>query len=359
MLKKLKKKRGFTLVELIVALGLSAMVMVTGMWIVQYFTRMNNQADANSLAQQLAKDQLSYIESELRYAFTAEIRSTVPTKIEEENYACLFVEDGIIKRKDPGHTGRIISDEGYGKFEYELKFSSAGESEKVIRVDISVFKNNNEVFSTYASYFLGNMAGDIEGSVGETIYYNNVHKPVTSITITSPNFFSIQSGTMSLSAVAYPTNASNRGVVWDVVEGSSIAKVEDGVLKPLRNGTVTVRARAIDNGDVFAEQKIEVSGMVMVEQIKLRTGHYESDTVYVGFERQLYYDILPAYATSKELSWEISYKSRDVIRVNVDENGKVRAYQYDRRVGDHIKVRAYAKDGSGVYGEIQLIIRGY
>lgn len=70
-----------------------------------------------------------------------------------------------------------------------------------------------------------------------------------------------------LTADVYPLNATFRAVNWTVISGSDIATVSsNGVLTAIgdKNGSITVRASAIDGSDVYAEMTITTDGLTSI-----------------------------------------------------------------------------------------------
>lgn len=348
----LKKKSGFTLVELVLALALAGVVMVTGIFLVQYFTGMHNQAGNLSQAQQLAKTQLELIETELRYAYTVNIGSTVPTEL-DEYYACLFVKDGKILRKDPGYTGPVLSEAGFENYEYTLRFSA--ESEKMLKTEIWVKQNGKELFYTYASFFVSNLLGEktIAGGPGNTIVYEKTFKPVTGISITTNTVSpKVNNEPAQVSASISPVNASNKGLVWSAEPDSTplaATVTPDGLLTPLANGTIKLKATAADGSGVTAENIITIKDIVQIKSFQIRAknqyGGYVS-VMAMGDTLQMEgWNVSPSYATNKtNFQWMIT-KNNDLAVIDAT-TGRLTplAGSLTKRVG----VKAVATDGSGV-----------
>lgn len=91
----------------------------------------------------------------------------------------------------------------------------------------------------------------------EDILVQSMEEPVLSPEQTS----------IHLTADVYPLNATFRAVNWTVISGSDIATVSsNGVLTAIgdKNGSITVRASAIDGSDVYAEMTIITDGLTSI-----------------------------------------------------------------------------------------------
>ncbi len=90
---------------------------------------------------------------------------------------------------------------------------------------------------------------------------------VTGITVNSAGnatTISTPQGTLQMSAVIAPANATNQTVTWSVVPGTGTASIStSGLLTATTNGTVTVKATANDGSGVFGTKEITVSNQVV------------------------------------------------------------------------------------------------
>lgn len=94
---------------------------------------------------------------------------------------------------------------------------------------------------------------------------------VTGITVNSAGNVSTittNHGTLQLSALIAPSNATNQTVTWTVVPGTGTATIStSGLLTASTNGTVTVKATANDGSGIFGTKQITLSNQaVNVEQ---------------------------------------------------------------------------------------------
>ena len=102
-----------------------------------------------------------------------------------------------------------------------------------------------------------------------TIGNQNALTPVTAITVTGASnatTITAKSRNLQMSAAVTPTGASLTEVVWSVYNKTvpqevALATVDAaGVLRPLYDGVVTVRATAKDGSGVYGERDITISG---------------------------------------------------------------------------------------------------
>ena len=93
------------------------------------------------------------------------------------------------------------------------------------------------------------------GNQPQTIYISGIVVTSSAISITEDK------GTLQISAVIAPSNATYKSVTWSITSGSGIAVVNNtGLLSAVSNGVVTVRASAIDGSGVFGELNITITG---------------------------------------------------------------------------------------------------
>lgn len=69
---------------------------------------------------------------------------------------------------------------------------------------------------------------------------------------------------LQLSAEVLPANATSKVVVWSVSDTTIATVTSEGLLNPIKNGTVRVTASSIDGSNVKGEIDITISGIVVV-----------------------------------------------------------------------------------------------
>jgi uncharacterized protein YjdB len=196
-------------------------------------------------------------------------------------------------------------------------------------------------------------ANDGSGVYGTlTILISNQVISVAGITIrseTSSTSISNDNGTLQLSAIITPSDASNQTVTWSIENGTGQASITNsGLVTALSNGTVTARATANDGSDVYGTLTISIfNQFISVSGISV-TGENGSTVVPLHGSLQLQAIILPENATNKTVIWSIQNGTG---QAEINHSGLVTA-----SVNGTVTARATANDGSGVYGTINLII---
>ena len=164
---------------------------------------------------------------------------------------------------------------------------------------------------------------------------------------------------LHLYAEILPAIATYKRASWKIVSGSDFATIDDNGLLVANtsglNGTVRVRATAIDGSGIYAERDIVVSGMtILVESVVLSsipegaTLSPANNTIVVEAT------ILPTNASNQELTWEILDGSD---KATLAPNGSQCTVTLNDNVLDGtILVSATAQDGSGVYGLLSLVV---
>jgi uncharacterized protein YjdB len=86
--------------------------------------------------------------------------------------------------------------------------------------------------------------------------------PVSSIIVTGENqetTITTLGGTLQMLAEVLPENASNNTVTWSISSGEEYGEInQSGLLTAIGNGTITIRATAIDGSEIFGEIDIEI-----------------------------------------------------------------------------------------------------
>ncbi|MCL2803976.1 MAG: Ig-like domain-containing protein [Micrococcales bacterium] len=97
--------------------------------------------------------------------------------------------------------------------------------------------------------------------------------PVTGISITGGAAISINGGTLQLTANVTPADATNQAVSWTVVSGAGFASVDAaGLVTAIANGTVTIRATALDGSAIYQDTTITVTGRITTYQLTVNSG---------------------------------------------------------------------------------------
>jgi uncharacterized protein YjdB len=197
-------------------------------------------------------------------------------------------------------------------------------------------------------------ANDGSGIYGTmTITNSNQLIHVTGITVSGADgatSISLDNGTLQLSAVIFPVNASIKTVTWSIAEGNDLAIINpNGLVTAVDNGTVTAVATANDGSGIYNALIINITNQIVPVADITVNGEGGVTTIDNGNRTlQLIASILPANATDKTVSWSIASGTE---LASIGTSGLVTAFDKGS-----VMVRATANDGSGVYGIIGLKI---
>ena len=210
--------------------------------------------------------------------------------------------------------------------------------------------------SVSASWILGSEPATAnqngQWQVGARIYSSQI-EPVTSITIAgegNASTISEDDGTLQLSATVLPENATDKTVIWSVINGTGVASINStGLLKAVANGTVTAIATANDGSGVNGTMTITISNQIVpVTGISVSGAGGSSTIVTQNGSLLLTAHVVPTDATDKTVTWSLVAGAE---LATVNSAGLVTAID-----NGNITVRATANDGSEVHGDFLIAI---
>jgi uncharacterized protein YjdB len=154
---------------------------------------------------------------------------------------------------------------------------------------------------------------------------------------------------MQMSASVYPNNADNKGVGWSV-ENPDYARIsQEGLLTPLKSGTVTVTATALDGSGVTGSKQIIIRNQeILVTSLSLDTAT-KKYSVKTGNQITIVATVSPSGASNKKLAWSID----DSSLATIDSNGILTAGYTSKK---SVIVTARTTDGSGLFDTIEIQI---
>ena len=196
-----------------------------------------------------------------------------------------------------------------------------------------------------------NDGSNVYGTLVITI--SNQIVPVTSINLIGSGgstTITIDNGSLQLSAVVLPANATDKSVIWSLVNGTGQATINaTGLVAAIDNGTVTARATANDGSEIFGTLVLTISNQIIpVTSISI-TGAGGATTITTDNGLlQLSETILPGNATVKTVTWSIFSGTGRAI---ISSSGLLTAL--DNGI---VTVRATAYDGSGIFGSLDITI---
>jgi uncharacterized protein YjdB len=209
---------------------------------------------------------------------------------------------------------------------------------------------SNGIISARAS------ANDGSGVFGTfLITITNQIVPVSAVSITSPGGLSsitTDNGTLQLSAAVQPSFASDRTVIWSLLNGTGEATINSsGLVTSISNGTVTALATAHDGSGIYASMNLVITNqIVQITGITL-SGNDGRTTVdaYHG-TLQISAVVLPQNSSNITLTWSLL---NDTSIADINSNGLLTA-----NGNGTVTVVATASDGSNVYGTIDITLTG-
>jgi uncharacterized protein YjdB len=207
---------------------------------------------------------------------------------------------------------------------------------------------------SYGSAVVRADANDGSGIYGLfTITISNQFIPVTSIIVSGAGgitSINTDNGTLQLTALALPSNASNKTVTWSISSGAEFASVgSTGLLKAVKNGTVIIKATANDGSNVSGNLTVNITNQIIpIEKITLIGRGGDNTIPEINGTLQLGAEIQPADATNKTLIWSIIKGTGEA---TITSSGIVTAV-----MSGTVTAKATASDGSGISGTILIYI---
>lgn len=164
---------------------------------------------------------------------------------------------------------------------------------------------------------------------------------VSQITVSPSSVSGIPGESRQLSCSIYPSNATNKRIMWSS-SNSSVATVDNnGLIQMVGTGSCIVTALAMDGSGVYGICTVSVDSP-KATSIQLSPASYQG---YAGESVKLIATVYPVNAATQTLSW---ISSNDNV-ASVDHNGTVRL----KNVGECI-IYAEATDGSNVRGTARI-----
>jgi len=167
--------------------------------------------------------------------------------------------------------------------------------------------------------------------------------PIASIELNETNLTLDLSDTYQLVATILPSNASNKTLSWKS-SNTSIARVSsNGLVTPLKPGTVTITATTTDGSGLSASCQV-----VVIREITAITLDESDLTLTLPETAQLHASITPSNATIQDLSWT----SSNTAVASVDNNGLVTSVGVGTAV-----IKATTTDGSNLSATCNVTVR--
>ena len=158
------------------------------------------------------------------------------------------------------------------------------------------------------------MARALDGSNTVSTYSIVVsNQPISvqqiSITTTSGIFAAnIDGQALQLNAQVLPTNAQNTAIIWSVRGGTGWATIDnDGLLQPIHNGTVFVRATSVANPNIYKEEIVSIAYQ-STNAPNIQSLNLSANNNSISLDKgvlQIFAHFSPLQAR-KDLIWEVS-----------------------------------------------------
>jgi uncharacterized protein YjdB len=183
----------------------------------------------------------------------------------------------------------------------------------------------------------------------KTIFLSNQTPLVNSIMVQGQGGVStitVNGATLQMLATVLPTYAFNSTYTWSVINGTGSATIDAaGLLTPITNGTVTVKATANDASGVFGTATITISNQVinLVTSIVVQgQGGVSTINTNAG-TLQMIATVLPTNATNSTVSWSVQNGTGSAT-INAT-TGLLTAIS-----NGMVTVKATANDGTNIFG---------
>lgn len=143
--------------------------------------------------------------------------------------------------------------------------------------------------------------------------FDDPEVPVSSVSLDTSTLTFDVAESKQLIATVYPSNATNRRVIWSSSNPSVVAVDETGYLSAVSPGSATVTVTSLDGG-------FTASCFVSVNQPVVQVSLYDvADEIWVGERVALRVKVFPENAADKSIYWE----SSDTSILSVNDNGEI------------------------------------
>jgi len=207
--------------------------------------------------------------------------------------------------------------------------------------------NNGTVTATATATDGTVLSGSISISITNQII------PVTAISVSGDGgstTISADNGTLQMSALVLPLDATNKSVIWSVTNMTGQASISPtGLLTAADNGTVSVKATAADGSNISGSLVITLTNQVVpVTGITVTGTGGASIITTPGGTLQMNAAILPLNATDKTVNWSVTNGTGTA---SIDAAGLLTSL-----TDGTVTVLATAHDGSGITGSRLITI---
>ncbi len=348
-----KKNRGFTLLEIIVAMGVAAIAFGALVPVVSMLYRMNHTANNMAQAQVLAQTVAAQLDARLRYARSVTILDALPADTAGDERSFIHTARGQVYQQQGGADTLLSADRGYA-YNYSVEFTP-GEG-GVVQAHITVLGEDGPAYDLTEPIYIhnlesGSIGGLDQGGVAAYLPPAREDVAVTSVIISAEDSVILENEqTLALGAEVFPLGATNRRVAWSVDDPMLATVTPGGLLIPLRNGAVTVTAAATDGSGVQGQCTVFIYNQeekITALTLDTETGAY---TIRPGGSLQIVPTFEPGTAFNQQLAWKVD--NQQIAAISPDGLLTVRSETSEGSV----IVTAATQDGSHLTRTIEILI---
>jgi len=159
----------------------------------------------------------------------------------------------------------------------------------------------------------------LDGSGADASCEIEVVRPVTSIKLNKTYLSMLIGDTERLKATVKPDNATYKNLKWEIIDGDrdTVIVDEDGYVTAIKEGSVTIRASALDDSGKFAICQVVVNKKVPATSIILSDKNL---VMALGDKRTIRPVLNPVNSTDS-----VKWSTNNSAVASVDSNGKVTA----------------------------------
>lgn len=219
---------------------------------------------------------------------------------------------------------------------------------------VATVSDNGEVHALKVGSTTIRATSDENGEIAATCAVTVMEKkvPVTSVKINSPATQLDINKTMQLSVTVLPADATNKSVAWTSSAPSVATVSDDGLVKPVAEGSVKITATSKDDSTKKDECTITVvdPSNIKVESITLSPD--KTQTIEVNSSIVITASVLPVNAANKKLQWTSS--NPEAVSIADNDDGSV--VVTGNKVGGDATITATATDGSSVSSSVRVSV---
>lgn len=148
-----------------------------------------------------------------------------------------------------------------------------------------------------------------------------------------------------------PANASNKTLLWELIQGEDIAKVsQDGMVTALGtgDGEIVIKASSTDGSNISDQVTLTITNQVMAESLEI-----SAPASFIDVARgtlQFSATVLPENTSRKEIAWKVMEGGTIA---SIDQSGLLTAAANGNGL---VTVRGSVNDGSGVFDEMNVTL---